>query len=235
MKLFTSRALAIASITSASVPFSAFAFTVSSNGPLSIHTLPTRSSLRAASEISPFFMEEVPPPNAMSYTVTATKPTQTKAQEITTKAKPKSKGKKSPAGHKEGVFSPVVLVAKTVMGDKPLNQLRAKFITFHSQIIKDFVSTSDTSIGSTVSELIFQSMDKNKDGEIDEEELKLAFQAIGFDWLKDKQVKGILKRADKDENGILDYEEFKMEIPRTLKTNLVKLAKKNGGEMGLLV
>ena len=78
-------------------------------------------------------------------------------------------------------------------------------------------------------------MDKNKDGEIDEEELKLAFQAIGFDWLKDKQVKGILKRADKDENGILDYEEFKMEIPRTLKTNLVKLAKKNGGEMGLLV
>jgi len=75
-------------------------------------------------------------------------------------------------------------------------------------------------------------MDKNKDGVLDEKELALAFETLGFSWLKEKQVSGILKRADKDDDGIIDYEEFRKELPKTLRTNLTKLAKKNGGELG---
>ena len=34
--------------------------------------------------------------------------------------------------------------------------------------------------------------------------------------------------------GVIDYEEFVNEAPKTLKTNLVKLAKNNGAELGFL-
>ena len=34
--------------------------------------------------------------------------------------------------------------------------------------------------------------------------------------------------------GVIDYEEFVKEAPKTLKTNLVKLAKNNGAELGFL-
>ena len=44
-----------------------------------------------------------------------------------------------------------------------------------------------------------------------------------------------MKRADLNKNGVLEYDEFVVAAPKTLRTNLVKLAKKNGGEMGLLV
>ena len=40
--------------------------------------------------------------------------------------------------------------------------------------------------------------------------------------------------ADLDANGYLDYQEWRKEAPKTLRTNLIKLAKRNGGEMGLL-
>ena len=72
-------------------------------------------------------------------------------------------------------------------------------------------------------------------GVICQHELSTALQTLGFDWLKDKQVSGILKRADLDDNGAVDVEEFMREAPKTLRTNLIKLAKKNGGELGLLV
>jgi Ca2+-binding EF-hand superfamily protein len=53
--------------------------------------------------------------------------------------------------------------------------------------------------------------------------------------LKEKQVKGIFERADTDENGTIDLQEWMTEAPKTLRTNLTKLAKKNGGELGFLV
>jgi hypothetical protein len=52
--------------------------------------------------------------------------------------------------------------------------------------------------------------------------------------LADKQIKGIFDRADLDANGDLDFEEFRKEAPKTLRTNLVKLAKRNGGDLGFL-
>ena len=53
--------------------------------------------------------------------------------------------------------------------------------------------------------------------------------------MKEKQVAGILKQADQDKNGVIDYQEFLSEAPMTLKTNLVVLVQKNGGELGFLV
>jgi hypothetical protein len=52
--------------------------------------------------------------------------------------------------------------------------------------------------------------------------------------LQSKQIQGIFKRADLDENGSIDFDEFMKEAPKTLRTNLIKLAKKNGDGMGLL-
>jgi len=52
--------------------------------------------------------------------------------------------------------------------------------------------------------------------------------------LKEKQTEKIFERADLDGNGTICIDEFKKETPKTLKTNLVKLAKKNGNDLGFL-
>jgi len=155
--------------------------------------------------------------------------------------KPTPKAKKPPAeaaaatAHKEGLFSPIVFGAKTILGEESLNQIRGKVIGKHSEVISNFVNTYDTPFGNAVARNIFAIMDKNRDGVVDENELAMSFKALGFTWLQEKQVSGILKRADKDDNGLIDYSEFMDELPKTLRTNLIKLAKKNGGDLGFLV
>mmetsp|Transcript_30228 Transcript_30228/g.38981 ORF Transcript_30228/g.38981 Transcript_30228/m.38981 type:complete len:233 (+) Transcript_30228:2-700(+) len=143
--------------------------------------------------------------------------------------------KKANAAHKEGVFSPIVVIAGTLLGPEQLNKVRAKVITLHSDLIKSFVGTSDSAIGQTVLQQLFKYVDADNSGYIDKEELAVALSLLGFKWLKEKQVNGIFDRADKNGDGIISMEEFMDEAPRTLKTNLVKLAKNNGGDMGLLV
>ena len=44
-----------------------------------------------------------------------------------------------------------------------------------------------------------------------------------------------MKKADKDQNDVIDFEEFVKETPKVLRTSLVKLAKKNGHDLGFLV
>jgi len=144
-----------------------------------------------------------------------------------------SKGK-APA-HAEGVFSPIVLLAKNALGDDELNKIRAKAIALHSDVIGSFVDTAESSAGKKVLEVLFQLSDKNGDGSIDQKELAEALHSLGFDWLKEKQLTGIFARADTDESGAIDMQEWLSAAPKTLRTNLIKLAKKNGGEMGLLV
>ena len=143
--------------------------------------------------------------------------------------------KKANAAHKEGVFSPIVVAAGTILGPDQLNKVRAKAITLHSDLIKSFVGTSDSTFGQTVLQQSFKYVDADNSGFIDKEELSVALSLLGFKWLKEKQVNGIFDRADKNGDGIISMEEFMDEAPRTLKTNLVKLAKNNGGDMGLLV
>jgi aspartate 1-decarboxylase len=147
------------------------------------------------------------------------------------KAAPKPKGG---AAHKAGLFSPVVLTAKQVIGEERLNKIRAKVISLHSEVIGSFVETYDSPVGRSVLKSLFEVADLNHNGNIDEEELAAAMETLGFSWLQSKQIQGIFKRADLDENGSIDFDEFMKEAPKTLRTNLIKLAKKNGNDMGLL-
>ena len=138
--------------------------------------------------------------------------------------------------HKKGILSPVVLAAKKALGEEKLNKLRAQVISLHSDTIKGFVDTvGSTQAGKAALKALFNVADENHNGKIEEEELAHALQAVGFEWLQEKQIHGIFDRADADHNGAIDVEEWLQEAPRTLRTNLVKLAKKNGGELGLLV
>ena len=155
----------------------------------------------------------------------------TKESKLLNKAPPK----KGNAAYKQGILSPAVLGAKMLLGEENLNKVRAKAISLHSDVIGSFVMTADTEFGKAVLKQMFTLLDKNQDSTIDENELSEAFQKLGFTWLKEKQVRGIIERADKDANNVLDIEEFIQEAPKTLKTNLIKLAKKNGGDLGLLV
>ena len=167
---------------------------------------------------------------------TDTTPKQSAATTI--EAAPKKKAtapKKGGAVHKEGIFSPVVLAGKAILGDEQLNKVRAKAISMHSNVIASFVDTHELPAGQVALKTLFTVADKNGDGTICEDELNAALKSLGFTWLKEKQVKGIFQRADTDENGAIDFQEFMNEAPKTLRTNLAKLAKKNGGELGFLV
>lgn len=172
------------------------------------------SAFRAA---TPYFMEEIKPVN----------------DKRAAKKHPTSDKKKS--SHKDGIFSPVILAAKHILGDEELNKIRAKGISLHSEVISSFVDTYDSTFGKAIAKQFFVMMDKNKDGKLDEDELADAFAFLGFDWLKEKQVKGILTRADANSDGFVDFTEYLDELPKTLRTNLIKLAKKNGGDLGFLV
>jgi len=134
----------------------------------------------------------------------------------------------------DGVFAPVVKFTKSVLGDDRLNKIRAKVISLHADTIGSFVDTADTATGKAALKLLFDAADKNRNGLVEEDELAEALRALGFEWLQEKQVQGIFKRADLDANGRIDFEEFMKEAPKTLRTNLIKLAKTNGGKMGLL-
>jgi hypothetical protein len=173
-----------------------------------------------ASESSKLIMDIPPSPSASSATTTP-------------KAKVAPK-KKNPA-HKEGIFSPLVIAAGTILGPEQLNKIRAKVISLHSDIIKSFVDTADSSFGKAVLVQLFNAVDTDNSGYIDKDELGVALGLLGFRWLKEKQIDGIFSRADVNGDGMISLEEFMDEAPKTLKTNLVKLAKNNGGDMGLLV
>jgi len=137
--------------------------------------------------------------------------------------------------HKSGLLSPLVITMKNILGEQKINQLRGKTISMHSDVINAFVKSADTEFGQYVLAVLYGIADKNRDGKLDKDEIVVALHGLGFTWLQQKQVAGIMKRADIDGNGVIDFQEFVMEAPRTLRTNLVKLAKKNGGELGLLV
>jgi Ca2+-binding EF-hand superfamily protein len=82
---------------------------------------------------------------------------------------------------------------------------------------------------------LFTFVDTDNSGYLDKAEVAQALSLLGFKWLGDGQVDKIFERADADGDKTISLEEFMAEAPKTLRTNLVKLAKTNGGEMGLLV
>ena len=228
--------LAIVALASSSAnAFVPIAHPVTANAPL--HMSSVSSNYLDSISADDSENDTTPPPNvpvtAMESSTTAA--TTESAQKMA--KKPMAKKKKAAGGpaHKAGVFSPIVYAGKMVLGDEQLNKLRAKIISLHSNLIKDFVSTHDSAFGQAVLRSLFEISDLDKDGKLSRDEVASALRSLGFEWLKDKQIDGIIKRADTDENGYICIDEFCVEAPRTLSTNLVKLAKKNGGDMGLLV
>merc|ERR1712165_699192 len=111
--------------------------------------------------------------------------------------KPQSKKKKSNPAHQEGVFSPVVIAFKSILGEDTLNKVRAKAISLHSDVIANFVDTYTTPFGQATLNRLFAILDTNKDG---------GLHRLGFEWLKEKQIAGIIKRSDLDQNGVIDFE-----------------------------
>lgn len=150
------------------------------------------------------------------------------------KTTPKKK-KKMGNPHKAGVFSPIVVAGKAVLGQDSLIKIRAKIIGLHSDLIKSFVATADSDTGKAVLRQLFKIVDADDSGYLDKEEVMVALNLLGFKWLGEKEVDKIFARADKNGDLEISLEEFMVETPKTLKLNLVKLAKLNGGEMGLLV
>ena len=227
--------LAIVALASSSAnAFVPIAHPVTANAPLHMSSVSSNylDSISADSENDTTAPPNVPVTALESSTTIATTESAPKMAK-----KPMAKKKKAAGGpaHKAGVFSPIVYAGKMVLGDEQLNKLRAKIISLHSNLIKDFVSTHDSAFGQAVLRSLFEISDLDKDGKLSRDEVASALRSLGFEWLKDKQIDGIIKRADTDENGYICIDEFCVETPRTLSTNLVKLAKKNGGDMGLLV
>lgn len=136
---------------------------------------------------------------------------------------------------KQGIFAPIVNTAKNVLGKDELNALRAKVIKEHSAVIAKFVDTSESSFGRIALKRLFEAADVDKSGGLDQQEVAAALKALGFAYLSEAQAAAIFQRADLDENGTVDFEEFCKETPKTLRTNLIKLAKKNGNDLGFLV
>jgi len=170
-------------------------------------------------------------------TMDAPKITVTKAVQAPTPTATKKIKKKNPLedmSNDEGLFAPAVLLTKNIVGTKELNALRARIIKEHTIVIGKLTETSDSAFGDTVLKLLFELADKDGNGTIDEEELQRAMNALGCGFIPEKQINGMFKRADKDGNCGLDYEEWCQAAPKTLKTALVKLAKKNGHELGFL-
>ena len=135
---------------------------------------------------------------------------------------------------KNGIFSPIVRLAKRLVGKERFLSFRGRVIGAHTKVIQAFVDTSDSPFGCLALEKLFELADLDGDGTVDRDELERALKKLGFYHLSAGQIDAIMKRADEDDNCVIDYEEFVKEAPKTLKTNLVKLAKNNGAELGFL-
>jgi len=123
-----------------------------------------------------------------------------------------------------GLFAPAVLLTKIIIGERRFNSLRGKIIGLHSDIIAKFTKTANTTkFGTDVLKILFDVADKT-----------LGALGFIFIFLKEKQIAGIYKRADTNNDGKIDFDEWVVEAPKVLKNNLTKLAKQNGTAMGLM-
>ena len=101
-----------------------------------------------------------------------------------------------------GIFAPAVKASKTVLGEKELNKLRGKVIAEHSKVISAFVDTSESGFGQLVLKQMFEAADKDGDGTLSKEEVREALHALGFKFIKEKQIDMVFERGDLDGNEV---------------------------------
>jgi len=135
---------------------------------------------------------------------------------------------------KDGIFTPIVQGAKVLVGEAQLKEIRAKVIKAHGELMGNFIDTADSPSGEFALEQLFKAADTDGSGKLDKEELKAALQRLGFSWMEDDKVERVATKGDKDDDGLIDFDEFKQLAPTVLRQNLMKLAKENGGELGFL-
>ena len=135
---------------------------------------------------------------------------------------------------KNGIFTPLVKLTKWAVGEDRFLSFRARVIGEHTKVIQAFVDTADTPFGCIALEKLFDIADVDGSGTIDRAELELALKKLGFTHLTESQIDTIMKKADGDDNCVIDYDEFVETAPKALKVNLVKLAKNNGADLGFL-
>jgi hypothetical protein len=135
---------------------------------------------------------------------------------------------------KNGIFTPLVKLTKWAVGEDRFLSFRARVIGEHTKVIQAFVDTADTPFGCIALEKLFDIADVDGSGTIDRAELELALKKLGFTHLTESQIDTIMKKADGDDNCVIDYDEFVDNAPKALKVNLVKLAKNNGADLGFL-
>merc|ERR1711907_491177 len=122
------------------------------------------------------------------------------------------------------------------MGEQELKEFRAAVIAKHSKVIANFVDTSDSKFGQLVLKKMFEYADKDSNGTLDREEVKVALcEGLGFCFLDDKDIDKMMKKASQGKNDVINLDEFLAESPKILRINLVKLAKANGHDLGFLV
>jgi len=135
---------------------------------------------------------------------------------------------------KDGVFTPIVQGAKVIVGDGQLKQIRGKVIKMHGDLMGNFIGTADSEFGNFALKKLFEAADEDGSGQLDKEELKAALNKLGFSWMDDDKADKVATKGDQDGDGLIDFEEFKKLAPTVLRQNLMKLAKENGSELGLL-
>lgn len=81
----------------------------------------------------------------------------------------------------------------------------------------------------------FKWADTDENEYLDPKEVKIAFRELGFTFITDKNVDGLVARGDANSDGLLDVDEFIAVAPSYLRKNCAKMAAKNGNELGLMV
>ena len=101
---------------------------------------------------------------------------------------------------KNGIFSPIVRLAKRLVGKERFMSFRGRVIGAHTKVIQAFVDTSDSPFGCLALEKLFELADLDGDGTVDRDELERALKKLGFYHLSAGQIDAIMKRADEDDN-----------------------------------